>query len=180
MTIPLPALLAMIVLLLWPAARLFAVLVERPVPTVSEVSRVPKPWWNAALVTTTVVASHFLLLLVVLAAIYVIEITARHLWEGEPTLLGLISLDSLFRFVALAQFSVFTVVAAIDTRRALRADARDRDSEIGFALDFSALVTKVTGRLSTELPVYLSTPVLSAALLLVGIGLLGRTVISPG
>jgi hypothetical protein len=80
MTIPLPALLAMIVLLLWPAARLFTVLVEQPVPTVSEVSRVPKPWWNAALVTTTVVASHFLLLLVVLAAIYLVEITARHLW----------------------------------------------------------------------------------------------------
>jgi hypothetical protein len=181
MTIPLPALLAMIVLLLWPAARLFAVLMQQPVRVASRRSQVSKPWWREALVVATIVALHFLLLLTVLVGIYLIEIATRHLWVGEFTLLGLISLDSLFRFVALAQFSVFTVFAAIDARRALQADADARNSsEIGFVSGVSSLVTKVSGRLKIDLPVYLSTPVLSAAILLVGIGLLGRTIISPG
>jgi hypothetical protein len=181
MTIPLPALLAIIVLLLWPAARLSSVLME-PVRTAP--SRRPRPTGLSpyrALVGTVTIVGHFLLLMIVLGAIYLIEVGIVGLLGEEPALFGLVPLKSLFRFIGLAQFSIFTIYAAVDTRRVLRVEVHDQESSGSeYVSGFGSVVSKVRARLVTDLPIYLSTPVLSAALLLVGIGLVGRAIVSPG
>ncbi len=181
MTIPLPALLAMIVLLLWPAARLCAVLME-PVRTASS----KRPQVTAlsprrALIGIVTFAGHFLLLMIVLGGIYLIEVGISHFWADQPWLFELVPVKSLLRFVALVQFSIFIIYAAVDTRRALQADIRDQDNARSeYVPGFGSLLTNVRARLVTDLPIYLSTPVLSAAILLVGMGLVGRAIVSPG
>jgi hypothetical protein len=182
--IPLPAFLAMIVLLLWPAAR-FAVVLMEPARAAgapsAELSRSEGLSWRRALIGITTVAGQLLLLMASLCGVYLTELIVGHFWGDELSLFGGVSLKSLFRFVDLVQFSVFTIYAAIETRRALRADIRDQTRAGAESIaSFGPLLAKVSGRLKADLPIYLSAPALSVVLLLVGITLLGRAVVVPG
>jgi hypothetical protein len=184
MGIPLPVLLAMIVLLLWPAARLSAVLIERPrtsVATSSPRPRLTKLSWRRAVVGITTVAGHFLLLMVFLGGVFLVE-AAVNLW-GTPDrslLFGVVPLKSLFSFIDIVQFSAFAIYASIDTRRALQEDAFDQLSTSTKTISsVDSLVAKVYAGLKADLPVYLSAPILSVVLLLLGIGLLGHAAVFP-
>jgi hypothetical protein len=179
--IPLPALLAMIVLLLWPAARLAAVLMEPAGARSANLAQSEGLSWRSAMIGITTVAGQLLLLMAFLGVVYVIELIVGNLWGFELSLFGGISLKGLFRFVDLVQFSVFTIYAAIETRRALRADARDQvRAGAESVTSLGPLVARVSGRLKADLPIYLSAPVLSVAILLIGIALVGRATVVPG
>jgi hypothetical protein len=184
MGIPLPVLLAMIVLLLWPAARLSAVLIERPRTSVAA-SSLRRPSmefsWGGAVIGITTVAGHLMLLMIFLGGVFIIEAGFDRLGAGDQSLLfGVIPLKSLFRFVDIVQFSAFTIYASIDTRRALRANAFDqRGASTKTNFSFVSLVGRVYAGLKADLPVYLSAPVLSVVLLLLGIGLLGHAAVFP-
>src|ERR1700690_1853847 len=107
--IPLPALLAMIVLLLWPAARLAAVLMEPAGARSANLAQSESLSWRSAMIGITTVAGQLLLLMAFLGVVYVIELIVGNLWGFELSLFGGISLKGLFRFVDLVQFSVFTI-----------------------------------------------------------------------
>jgi len=179
--IPLPALLAMIVLLLWPAARLTAVLIEPGGGRSVKAARSEGLSWRRAMIGLATVAGQLLLLLAFLGAVYVTEAVVGNLWGSELSLFGVVSLKSLFRFVDLVQFSVFTIYAAVETRRALRADTREQGrAGADSVISFGPLVARVSGRLKADLPIYLSAPVLSVAILVIGIVLVGRAAVVPG
>lgn len=201
MTIPLPALLAMIVLLLWPAARLSAVLIEarggRTRLRLPPRSHDNRSSLRRIMIGITTVAGQLLLFLGVLACVSLAETVTGHFWADKPPLLGYVSIASLFRFVELVQFAVFTIYAAVETRRALRADLfnhadADHSSGVGplfafnqagagsdYSSNVGSLFAELFARLKADLPVYVSAPVVSFALLLIVIGLAGHTAIVP-
>lgn len=84
MTIPIPALLAMMALLLWPAARLSVVLLEPAERRRAGKRRLASTrlGMQGYLIAATVLATNFLVFIVFLAAITLIAAACRQFW-GE-------------------------------------------------------------------------------------------------
>ncbi len=169
MGVPVPAVLAAIALLLWPAGRLYAVLAARralgdrfaPAPRLSLGEGLRRQ-----LPAVPVFSSHVMLLAVVLAIILLFKLIAHRIFGAqEPLIFGTVSLDSLFDFAMLLEFAVFAFQSAVDTHRATRGQAARVETSAGGmqALRRSSLLDAAT-RLQAELVLYGST---GAALLVI-------------
>lgn len=173
MMVPVPALLAMMVLLLWPAARLTAVLLQAPDRRRGESARLDGVRSGAEpyLVAALALAANFLVFILSLGAIAIAAAVMRRLASDDLLLFGVVSLKSMFEFIMLLQFAVFVVQSALDSRRRVRAYHGRLP-----AAEWGKFLPRIRDVLRAEAPIYASAAIFSAAIFLLGAGLFSRFV----
>lgn len=175
MHIPLPALLAAIVLLSWPAGRLYATWIKPKREQFSKVASSTLKTLKKAIAETAVIAVHFGAFLIALGTMLLLRMLFQRLCGADvPPLFGAVSMDVLFELAILAQFAIFVFWAAWDSKRITDRTTAEGDSREG---DFWGVyrLSSFTGLASNwwraEVAVYASTGALAVLVIAIGVSL---------
>lgn len=161
MGVPVPALLAGIALLLWPAGRLCAALsagywTRRPAAHGPQLSLFDG--YRRQLITASIFAAHAVLFALAIGLIGLLVFTTHRMFGAhELHIFDSFSLDSLFGFAMLGEFAAFTFLSAFDTHKAMHEQTVSETIGGPVAIGRPFELLTAARRLRAELPVYVST-----------------------
>jgi hypothetical protein len=166
--IPVPALLAMIVLLVWPAGRIYAAKMHRR----AFAGRLPLEFdltrgLVRAFIGGVALAADFAILLVMLTMLWLI----KWLFGADgPLIFDRISPKAILSFAMLLQFAAFTFFSALDTYRVQNEEISDRTGasvDGGVVVRPWPLLARIARRFPAELAVYASTAAFAVVIIFI-------------
>ena len=171
--VPVPALLAAIVLLMWPAGRVYAAWTQRRHFVVSRRLELgPAPRLNRALVVAVVLTANVAAFLFMLAGILLVRYATQMVYDAhEPMIFGKISPEAMLNFAVLLTFALCTFQSAVDSYKSSDEKVSDRAVTAGgVAAESRPLLARIARRLPTELALYASTAAVAVVMIFVAAG----------